>query len=49
MMASQAATRASWILPGLAVLVAVIAVMALTVGAFPLTLDGFFRAVSNVW
>lgn len=49
MTALRAATRASWIFPGLAVLAVAIAVMALTVGAFPLTLDGFFRAVSNVW
>lgn len=43
------ASRASWILPGLAVLAIAVALAGLTVGAFPVTLDGFFRSALNFW
>lgn len=49
MTAQQSASRASWIIPGLAVLAVAAAAIGLTVGAFPVTLDGFFRALSNAW
>lgn len=49
MTGSRAASRASWIVPGLALLAIAVAAAALTVGAFPVTLDGFFRAVKNLW
>lgn len=42
-------SRAAWILPSLVLLMLAVALTGLTIGAFPVTLDGFLHAVNNLW
>lgn len=42
-------SRAAWILPSLVLLMIAVALTGLTIGAFPVTLDGFLHAVDNLW
>jgi len=49
MTAQRGASRVSWIIPGLALLALAAAVIGLSIGAFPVTFDGFFRALRNFW
>lgn len=42
-------SRAAWILPSLVLLMIAVALTGLTIGAFPVTLDGFLHAVNNLW
>lgn len=42
-------SRAAWILPSLVLLMIAVALTGLTIGAFPVTLDGSLHAMDNLW